>query len=256
MASLSDDFGAPSRGEMARTHAAAQSQKNVNARVQATNLKNDFPYVPVPYDPYDTAIMSKLDLAGDHFQYNISDKDVAWYERKRDAQEQANYDAWVHDLYDLKDPAQAAMFQKMCPSLYERKKQLVDYKLNVEKRAAMIRMLGPQNEDDLKFLWLIDTGRIQLDEVPVWRHTEYTGEVNTAAFKRGMFNPLTAVAKYWPIAGNNVFLPDTYEDPIKSIYEQPFKDRASFKTYVDALKGAGPTPHKKAGVAAQPEVDL
>lgn len=143
-------------------------------------FENNFPVVPFPQDNYDQTISIKNEFANinnSNWVVPFTEKEAEYVARKRDADEQSQYDQWVYQKYDLSDPAQLYLFQQMCPSQFERREELIKYQVALANRYANIRLRGAKNEDDLKFEWLVETKRIVLPNT-IWDPSQGMKEGN------------------------------------------------------------------------------
>lgn len=213
--------GAPTPAQVSRTRAGAQQVKGPSfkytwdAPLDARNAPTDFPIVPTPSDMYDDTANIKNIYAqrnvGSNWVVPFEQSDAEYIMRKRDTEENAEFDQWLYNRYDLKDPAQNLMLQQIAPDLYSRREEVINYNQDLVSRYAKLRLRGPKSEEDFRFEWLIETGRMELPQGPVWdpqqwRRNQQTGgdaglaQVVTPAedkawnrnrYVRGMFNPLS-----------------------------------------------------------------
>lgn len=134
---------------------------------------NEFPYVPFAPDAYDDTAMIKTKFAqakdvGENWIVPFTSEDANYVKRQRDQMENADFDRWVMQKFDLSDPAQLFLFQQIAPEQFERRMNLIDYQQNLVTKYARMRLMGPRNMDDLKFEWLVETGRVELPQGPIW----------------------------------------------------------------------------------------
>lgn len=214
--------GGPSVATIAQTNEQVQSVQLANnyavveGGVQGTN---EFPYVPFAADSYDSIAAIKSTMApraagaggGPQYVVPFEKEDAEYLLRQRAQVENADYDRWVMQKYDLSDPAQNFLMQQIAPDQFQRRLDLIDYQQALVSKYARIRLLGPKSQDDLRFEWLVETGRIQLPKGPIWDPQKWmdnqyrdtaapaAGGVYTAAekstinrtrFMKGLFNPL------------------------------------------------------------------
>ena len=215
--------GAPSLAEAARMRANAETGvTSMSKRYQwqiplnDPGASNEFPIVPVPKDPYDDTAnikqqfaMQKSDTDFDN-RWNVmfSDSDAEYLKRKRDAQEKAQFDAWVMQKYDITNPAENLMLQNIAPELFQRREEVIDQTQALVSAYAKTRLRGAKSLSDLELEWLIETGRLQLPEGPIWNPKSWrehqSGSVdyaeaekqtvdekwNSARYRFGLFSPL------------------------------------------------------------------
>ena len=193
---------------------AAQAGNNYAVVEGANQGTNEFPYQPFARDPYDNIANIKKQAGA---MQVVFDKDDAEYLLRQRAQvENADYDRWVMQKYDLTDPAQNFLMQQIAPDQFQRRLDLIDYQQSLVSKYARIRLLGAKSSEDLKFEWMVETGRIQLPQGPVWNPQQWmdnqyikdqragtaltTGtpatlatersEANRERFMKGIFNPI------------------------------------------------------------------
>jgi len=170
---------------------------------------NDFPLVAVPKDPYDDianikSVFGDKDLTGENWTVPFENADAQYLLRKRDAQEKAQFDAWVMQKYDLTDPAQMLLLQNIAPELFQRREEVIDSQQALVSAYAKLRLRGAKSLSDLELEWLIETGRLQLPHGPIWnpvmwRHAQKVieagedvtdAEWNAQRYRFGLFSPI------------------------------------------------------------------
>lgn len=138
----------------------------------------------------------------------ITEQDIGYLKRKRDAEENLAYLAWQANKYDLNDPATRDWFEKRCPSYFAQRESLIEQQIDLSARYAKIRLRGAKTEDDLKLEYFIETDRITLPKGPAWdpyawvsmeAGTSSEDPVNVQqqqilgynrnAYRKGLFNP-------------------------------------------------------------------
>lgn len=186
--------GAPSDEDLAKTAMNEEVGKTSKTYMWTSDLRSptaetDYPLVATPHDPYDNVAAMKMQVGNmapaNNWVVPFTEQDAAYNERKRIMDEQAKFDAWVTQKYDLTDPAQNNMLQQIAPTLFSRREEVINNLQALVSRYASIRLRGAKSEDDLRFQWLIDTGRIKMPQGPIWdprawRIADATGEVDDA----------------------------------------------------------------------------
>jgi len=215
--SLKEVAGGPSPAAIAETRTAAKAASGVSNKYAvvdgADQASNEFPYVPFAPDSYDDTAMIKQAFAANPAAPNwvvpFDSKDADYVKRQRDQVENADFDRWVMQKFDLTDPAQLFLFQSIAPEQFQRRLDLIDYEQNLVTRYAKTRLMGARNIEDLKLEWLIETKRIELPKGPIWDPVRWMGaqmglpEVpadnaqwaargpeNFKRFSAGLFSPL------------------------------------------------------------------
>lgn len=112
-------------------------------------------------------------------------KDQDFLERER----------WVGQKFDLSSPERAAWFNAIMPSFTERRREYGEMKLAMQKQLLDLALYGPQSEADVDFLWALDTGKVDLEELrkPVWELRDANTARNTEAYAAGLFSPYKRV---------------------------------------------------------------
>lgn len=180
MARVNTMPGAPSELDVLKTQATAEIEKGPsNKYVWYSEPKgkqsNQFPIVPFRADPYDEIYGRKMEKAyipltegSSGWNVPYTENDAAYEMRKRTDDEQARFDAWIMQKYDLSDPAQNLMLQQIVPSLFQRREELIDATQDLVTKYAKARLRGAKSEDDLRLEWLIETKRLGLPDAPIW----------------------------------------------------------------------------------------
>lgn len=216
--------GAPTPQSVSAMRANAQTGVATTSKVyqwtgdnRAANATNEFPIVTVPKDAYDDIANIKAQYAdgaqvGTNWVIPFEQSDAQYLMRKRDAEEKAEFDAWVTQRYNLTDPSQNLMLQRIAPELFSRREEVINSMQDLVSRYAKLRLRGAQSIDDLQLEWLVETGRLQLPEGPIWDPLKWRAEqanypnkarpqdggnrdrdvaFNRTRYRRGLFNPLT-----------------------------------------------------------------
>lgn len=179
--SLQQVSGGPSPAAIAETRSNAKAANGVSFKYATTSeytgqKSNEFPIVPFAPDQYDDIANVKTAFqagapagaGGANWVIPFTDQDAEYIRRQRDQVENADFDRWVMQKFNLEDPAQLFLFQQIAPDQFQRRMDLIDYQQNLVSRYAKMRLLGPRTMDDLKFEWLIETGRIELPNGKIW----------------------------------------------------------------------------------------
>lgn len=155
---------------------AANNYETVHGAVDRDS--NEFPLIPFAKDTYDDIAAMKTQFGqvanvGGNWVVPFDQQDANYLLRKRAQVEQADFDRWLYQKYDLTDPAQMFLFQQIAPEQFQRRQEVIDYQQNLVSRYAKLRLRGPKNLSDLQFEWLIETGRIELPKGPIWSPKEW-----------------------------------------------------------------------------------
>lgn len=102
------------------------------------------------------------------FKVDLTQKDVDAFEKIRQEKLQIEFDDWVTHAIDITNPGEARWLQQMYPQFWERREKFIDDKINVEARAAKIRLRGIKTMEDLKFMFAVQKGYINLPTEPAF----------------------------------------------------------------------------------------
>lgn len=137
-----------------------------------------------------------------------------YLEKKKEEVFYQQFLAYVNNMANLGNPAEAAWWFEKFPMLKEKRLETIKREAEKQKRLAEIQVTGPQNEDDLFLLYMIDQKLITLPSRPLtelYREDKY--QPTDFNFKRGLFSPLA----YKPNFGG---VPDVVKVPE---WRNPFK---------------------------------
>lgn len=153
--------------------------------------QDQFPVRLFAHDPYDETAAAKLAAPEAFGTKQLTDQDLRYLKRKQDIYQEANLKSFVSQLYDARDPGQAALLDKIFPQLNNEREAIIEQRAELEKRLAKIRLRGPQDEADLKLLFAISSGAIAPPKGELWKPESWFtgGPSETERLQRGLFNP-------------------------------------------------------------------
>lgn len=234
-----------------RTLPYAVGSVQTGANVDETRLLNSnlYPTRFIPSDDFDTEWMIRQQLVENGSNMISEKRPMPWTEgeinylkRKRDAEEYAAYNDWLIHKFPLNDPANRDILKRTVPRYFSERKQVLEEQINLSAKYANLRLFGPENEDDLKLQYAVETGRVKLPQGPfhdpvTWmeneaiaagqgagvafnqraaNNDEYTtmmGRMNNTAYEKGLFNPFSFLTwKNAPWAPNAVNMADSVGD--------------------------------------------
>ena len=132
--------GGPSPTAIAETRSNAQAASGVSGKYAVVDggnqASNEFPMVPFAPDGYDDTAAIKKNFAdlggpGQNWVVPFTEQDAAYVKRQRDQVENADFDRWVMQKFNLADPAQLFLFQQIAPEQFQRRMDLIDYEQNI-----------------------------------------------------------------------------------------------------------------------------
>lgn len=115
----------------------------------------------------------------------LDDNYFNWVDRKQDQYQYAKFKSWFLAQIDLSSPEKAAYWKNMAPQIYQERRELFNKQMELTSRVAKINMLGPEDEDDYKLIWMVQNGMITLPDGPAWAPQSMPKEDD---FVRGMFS--------------------------------------------------------------------
>jgi len=183
------------------------------------SLATDYGNTPTqlyPYDESDTEWALKQQILKDGLQsdgtkptnvqqnYMLTQRDIDYIASKQEAETLAQFEAYASTLFDFKDPAQVKLFAQIYPQYYKRRFAVIDNVANAQVRYAKLMLTGPQNANDIEFMYLAQSGRVPLISGPLWNPSKWFA-TDSASPKLALFNPFKpltlADSPYLPIPG-------------------------------------------------------
>jgi hypothetical protein len=87
----------------------------------------------------------------------------------------------------LNDPNELAIVRKLYPEYFEKRRKLIEKKLDIERRIAMIKLFGIRSQEDLLFVYALYNGQIEIPKKLVF-DTTYSDTDNEKEWTRGWLN--------------------------------------------------------------------
>ena len=94
----------------------------------------------------------------------VTDKDIRWLQKKKEAEAYANLDQWVGTNFHNASVVDRKWLQETFPDYYDSREQLMVDRAKLALRINLLLLRGPKNEKDLLLEWGLQTGRIQLED--------------------------------------------------------------------------------------------
>jgi len=145
----------------------------------------------------------------------IADEDFFDYAEGKEQQEMLfDFKKFVAAQADLQTPAAAAWWYENFSWLKDEKIAELDQQAELQKKLAKIQIMGPQNEEDMLTLYMVNKGLIKVTDKPLHRLGE-AQDITSTTFKQGFFNPMsqpqyqTMETKATPNWGNPLQMPRT-----------------------------------------------
>lgn len=191
---------------------------------------NLYPYRPLPSDKFDSEWAIRQDITRPDAEMISPSRPMPWTEqeinylkKKRDAEEYASFQDWISHKFPMNDPANREILKRVVPSYFSTRAAVLNEQIDVTAKYAKLRLTGPENEDDLMFQYLVESGRISLPQGPLWDPMEWmtqqgninwdtnesviTGvsNANKSAYEKGLFNPFKPTT-----ASSNPYAPNSF----------------------------------------------
>lgn len=180
-----------------------------------------YPQRPLPLDDRDSQVAMLRDLADQAVKDNlitparplpVQDWELQYMKDKAANEDYAAYRQWLSNKYDLNDMATRAWFKQIAPEYFTEKRELLKEMMDRHAKYSLLRMAGPENEEDLRFEYAVETGRIPIPKGPFYNPLEWVvnemegmgvgapstmvgflenvSKLNRKAYEYGMFNPV------------------------------------------------------------------
>lgn len=151
------------------------------------------------HDPRDRLMAEKLALADKSGvtpfgRLIASDSDFDWLDRKRQKEDEANFQTWFAQNYDYMAPEQKAVARRLWPNFYEQRQKMLERNVKLQQKIAELKLHGPQSKEDLMLQYAIESGYIPADPLENILHPEKTLEAQSrekrqSTYVRGLLNP-------------------------------------------------------------------
>lgn len=137
--------------------------------VDAKNPNQPYLTQPAAYfekDPYDDKALAKNYLTKSEALGNkieVTDEDIDYLLGQRKKEELFQYDTWFYDTFKFgADPNKIAVAKKMNPQWFSRREAEISKQIEICKKLAKLSLRGPRSEEDVKVLYALDQGRINV----------------------------------------------------------------------------------------------
>jgi len=144
------------------------------------------------------------DLAPLQFVETVTDEDVQVAENRDKEIDLFNFETWLTSIYDPKDPNLARLLTEMYPEYFQKRLDALENRMDMARRIAKIKLMGPRDRDDLWLLYNLQQGR-----VPHYDNLDPDSGENRGDIRRGLFNP-----KKWALAADPT---GTTEIPLRGV---------------------------------------
>ena len=153
---------------------AMASQKKIahyldSVKEGATARMNDesgpYPFVAYAPDPRDNRWeeLQHQIRSGVVPHYDLQEGDLDYIMTQKKQQEQLQFDIWAWNTFDQRNPAIRQWYrERIDPNMYERMVAYLNASLENTKKWSKINMMGPDNMEDMKFIYALQQGKIHV----------------------------------------------------------------------------------------------
>lgn len=120
----------------------------------------------------------------------IFDESMRGYLAEKEQQvKEAEYESFAASIFNLDDPATAALVgEKILPEFYAKREAEIEKQAELQTNLAKIRLRGyPKDAKELSLAFAIKKGLIRLPKGPVWQPSSWSA--TQPELQRGFFNP-------------------------------------------------------------------
>jgi hypothetical protein len=120
------------------------------------------------------------------------DEDFKRLQDRQALMEEANFQAWFAKFFDYASPAQKKRAKELYPQYYAQRKALLKRQSENLYRYARLKLMGVEDEDDLRTAYAAETGRLDIGPLTHLLHPEQNERaqgMQERKFARGMWNP-------------------------------------------------------------------
>jgi hypothetical protein len=144
-------------------YTAGTNDKGVQGGAKAVQFQRSF----TARDSMDDMMNMRQQLTKDgvHTPFGdlqYSDDVGRWLQRKQQVEETANMDAWFNENFNLNSLADRQLAQQIYPEFYRAREQEMTTKAKEALSIKLIQLRGPQNEQEMYKLYMLNTGRVSL----------------------------------------------------------------------------------------------
>lgn len=117
-------------------------------------------------------------------RYDVTQSEIDALVRRYDEVDLINFERHITSWFNIKDPTHQRLINELYPQYFERRLDQIEANLEVQRRIAHLRLLGPRSADDLRFAYFLETGVIAKPTGPV-----FDPKTDDNKNSRGLFNP-------------------------------------------------------------------
>lgn len=122
-------------------------------------------------------------------QKRLEKEDYEYEKSKAQNYEYAQWLNWAETYFDMRDPAQQRIVEKMMPEYFESREKQIDEVADLQKKIAYLRLHGPRTKEDMFLIYMIYTGKLKVPKGAIWAPDQWYEGENGNDLNRGLFNP-------------------------------------------------------------------
>lgn len=163
-------FRKPTASEVADAGSYQQAFYGINS--------TQYPTRPFALDSRDSDVAMLRDLThgvnneapliSDARPYPVQDWELEYMKSKAAQEDYAAYNQWLEQRYDLNDMATRAWFKQIAPDFFTSRRQLLKEMIDRHAKYSYLRFAGPESEEDLRFEYMVETGRMPIPKGPFY----------------------------------------------------------------------------------------
>lgn len=120
------------------------------------------------------------------FHKEVSERDISTVQDVLDKQQQARWQYFISNIYNIKDPAQRQMLLETFPEWAEMRNKLVRQNAELQVKMGEIQNTGASTREDWEFLFGLLSGAISIPEKPIY---DPAGYYTKGRYTKGPFAP-------------------------------------------------------------------
>lgn len=108
----------------------------------------------------ESGVLGAEEGSGQVTNWNVSDSDIAVYQKLADQAELRDYYGWLGNMVHLQEPGMLAWAMQMAPDFVNSQIDWFESQLDLQKEMTMIANFGPQTPRQLYMKYLLDNNRL------------------------------------------------------------------------------------------------
>ena len=118
---------------------------------------------------------------------NIGKEEMDYLRRKAEQEDRIQFDQWFAQLFDQSDITEQRIARELHPGFFKEREDYIKQQAELQIRLAMMELYGIRDEQDLKILYALQNGKINLRKKPLYEL--YTPDDEEKRYQKGLFSP-------------------------------------------------------------------